>query len=88
MLQNETFLCRRFTVFVTKYNLMSKDNLIVPILEDQLDANESEAWVNIVGLYASSIRLLPFMYMDLKNASVIMRFVFDWASLLPNAALY
>jgi len=33
--QNETSLCKRFTVFVTKYNLMSKDNLIVPILEDQ-----------------------------------------------------
>lgn len=31
--QNETYLCRRFTSFVTKYNLMSKDNLIVPILE-------------------------------------------------------
>ncbi|KAG8187508.1 hypothetical protein JTE90_022901 [Oedothorax gibbosus] len=30
--ENETFLCRRFTVFVTKYNLMSKDNLIVPML--------------------------------------------------------
>jgi len=32
-LQNETFLCRRFTEFVTKYNLMSKEILIVPILE-------------------------------------------------------
>ena len=31
--QNETALCKRFTTFVTKYNLMSKDNLIVPILE-------------------------------------------------------
>lgn len=27
----ETFLCHRFTQFVTKYNLMSKENLIVPI---------------------------------------------------------
>lgn len=35
--QNENYLCRRFTVFVTKYNLMSQDNLIVPIL----DANPS-----------------------------------------------
>lgn len=26
-----THLCRRFTTFVTKYNLMSKDNLIVPM---------------------------------------------------------
>lgn len=42
--QNETSLCKRFTVFVTKYNLMSKDNLIVPILEDQQSlAAESEA---------------------------------------------
>ena len=24
-------MCRRFTAFVTKYNLMSKDNLIVPM---------------------------------------------------------
>lgn len=28
----ETHLCKRFTLFVTMYNLMSKDNLIVPIL--------------------------------------------------------
>ena len=42
--QNETALCRRFTLFVTKYNLMSKDNLIVPILEDSPDgAGESQA---------------------------------------------
>ncbi|XP_013399963.1 MOB-like protein phocein [Lingula anatina] len=42
--ENETALCKRFTLFVTKYNLMSKDNLIVPILEDQQEgANESEA---------------------------------------------
>ena len=31
--QNETFLCRRFTEFVMRYNLMSKEILIVPILE-------------------------------------------------------
>nr|CAG4634992.1 EOG090X0BA8 [Alona affinis] len=31
--ENETCLCRRFTEFVTKYNLMSKEILIVPILE-------------------------------------------------------
>ena len=43
--QNETALCRRFTTFVTKYNLMSKDNLIVPILEEQQgEPTESEAW--------------------------------------------
>ena len=29
--QARTHLCRRFTAFVTKYNLMSKDNLIVPM---------------------------------------------------------
>lgn len=29
--ENETYLCHRFTHFVTKYTLMSKDNLIVPI---------------------------------------------------------
>ncbi|CAL1675466.1 unnamed protein product [Lasius platythorax] len=40
--ENETFLCRRFTSFVTKYNLMSKDNLIVPIMEGD-GATESEA---------------------------------------------
>ncbi|XP_030848192.1 MOB-like protein phocein isoform X1 [Strongylocentrotus purpuratus] len=41
--ENETFLCRRFTTFVTKYNLMPKDNLIVPILEDSQGSTESEA---------------------------------------------
>ena len=33
--QNETHLCKRFTRFVMKYNLMSRDNLIVPILEEE-----------------------------------------------------
>lgn len=32
--ENATHLCRRFTTFVLKYNLMSKENLIVPILEE------------------------------------------------------
>ncbi|XP_030199400.1 MOB-like protein phocein isoform X3 [Gadus morhua] len=47
--ENETFLCHRFTRFVMKYNLMSKDNLIVPILEEEegaqntSSAGESEA---------------------------------------------
>ncbi|XP_037645426.1 MOB-like protein phocein isoform X3 [Sebastes umbrosus] len=45
--ENETFLCHRFTRFVMKYNLMSKDNLIVPILEEEVQntssAGESEA---------------------------------------------
>ncbi|XP_034102411.1 MOB kinase activator-like 4 isoform X2 [Drosophila sulfurigaster albostrigata] len=40
----ETYLCHRFTHFVTKYNLMSKENLIVPINEDENAApGESEA---------------------------------------------
>lgn len=29
--ENETFLCRRFTMFIIKFNLMSTDNLIVPL---------------------------------------------------------
>jgi len=29
--ETDTYLCHRFTQFVTKYNLMSKENLIVPI---------------------------------------------------------
>ncbi|EFX90204.1 MOB-like protein phocein [Daphnia pulex] len=47
--ENETFLCRRFTEFVTKYNLMSKEILIVPIFEETETGNfighsaESEA---------------------------------------------
>jgi len=41
--ENESHLCRRFTVFVTKYNLMSKDNLIVPMLEQDASPGESEA---------------------------------------------
>ncbi|KAL8586995.1 MOB member 4, phocein [Nucella lapillus] len=42
--ENETHLCRRFTLFVTKYNLMPRDNLIVPILGDQQAVEgESEA---------------------------------------------
>lgn len=31
----ETHLCKRFTVFVRKYNLMSNEHLIVPILPEQ-----------------------------------------------------
>lgn len=47
LLQNDTFLCHRFTRFVVKYSLMSKDNLIVPIMEEENQggsAGESEAW--------------------------------------------
>ncbi|XP_017460776.1 PREDICTED: MOB kinase activator-like 4 [Rhagoletis zephyria] len=40
----ETYLCHRFTHFVTKYNLMSKENLIVPITaEENATPGESEA---------------------------------------------
>uniref|UniRef100_A0ACB8G128 MOB member 4, phocein n=1 Tax=Sphaerodactylus townsendi TaxID=933632 RepID=A0ACB8G128_9SAUR len=39
--ENETFLCHRFTKFVMKYNLMSKDNLIVPILEEEVQNSVS-----------------------------------------------
>lgn len=41
-----TYLCKRFTTFVMKYTLMSKENAIVPILEEGGDAimpTESEA---------------------------------------------
>lgn len=44
--ENETFLCHRFTQFVTKYGLMSKENLIVPIEEEGnvgIVSGESEA---------------------------------------------
>uniref|UniRef100_A0A2K6K8M2 MOB family member 4, phocein n=1 Tax=Rhinopithecus bieti TaxID=61621 RepID=A0A2K6K8M2_RHIBE len=40
------FLCHRFIKYVMKYNLMSKDNLIVPILEEEVQnsiSGESEA---------------------------------------------
>jgi len=39
----ETHLCRRFTTFVTKYGLMTKENLNVPILEEDTPVEESEA---------------------------------------------
>ncbi|EFO15553.2 mps one binder kinase activator-like 4 [Loa loa] len=35
--ETETHLCRRFTVFVKKYNLMANEHLIVPILEQKLN---------------------------------------------------
>ncbi|VDD86901.1 unnamed protein product [Enterobius vermicularis] len=33
--ENRTHLCKRFTTFVRKYNLMANEHLIVPILPDQ-----------------------------------------------------
>lgn len=60
-LQNETLLCKRFTTYVLKYDLMAKENLIVPMDETQSPppppphplpddstdetAMDSEAWV-------------------------------------------
>ncbi|XP_053208851.1 MOB-like protein phocein [Panonychus citri] len=46
--ENTSHLCKRFTIFVTKYNLMSKEHLIVPILAPEVSevpeaAEESEA---------------------------------------------
>lgn len=43
--EEETSLCLRFTLFVTKFNLMAKDNLIVPISDNALGdiPGESEA---------------------------------------------
>uniref|UniRef100_A0A914C3W6 Uncharacterized protein n=1 Tax=Acrobeloides nanus TaxID=290746 RepID=A0A914C3W6_9BILA len=35
----ETHLCRRFTMFVMKYNLMAHEHLIVPILEQPTPSN-------------------------------------------------
>jgi len=40
---SRTHLCRRFTVFVAKYNLMPRDNLIVPINDFDVNQEESEA---------------------------------------------
>ncbi|KAL4666068.1 hypothetical protein H8957_017840, partial [Semnopithecus entellus] len=43
--ENEIFLCHRFTKFM-KYDLMSCDNLIIPILEEEVQnsvSGESEA---------------------------------------------
>uniref|UniRef100_A0A183FM55 MOB-like phocein n=1 Tax=Heligmosomoides polygyrus TaxID=6339 RepID=A0A183FM55_HELPZ len=33
--ENNTHLCKRFTTYVTKYNLMAQEHLIVPILPSQ-----------------------------------------------------
>lgn len=33
--ENETHLCKRFTTYVSKYNLMQQEHLIVPILPNQ-----------------------------------------------------
>ena len=35
LLQNEALLCKRFTTYVLKYDLMAKENLIVP-MEDTM----------------------------------------------------
>ncbi|KAJ1070915.1 hypothetical protein K5549_003894 [Capra hircus] len=41
--ENEIFLYHQFTKFVMKYNLMSKDNLIVPILEEVQNSGSGES---------------------------------------------
>lgn len=42
--ETDTHLCNRFTYFVTKYELMSKENLIVPMnIEENAIPGESEA---------------------------------------------
>ena len=42
--QKETSLCERFTKFVLKYDLMTNDTLIVPILENtELKTKETES---------------------------------------------
>ena len=41
--EGKTHLCRRFTCYVTKYNLMSKDNLLVPIGDHDPETDESTA---------------------------------------------
>jgi hypothetical protein len=38
MFEEETYLCRRFTVFVMKYHLMAQEHLIVPIVPEQAPA--------------------------------------------------
>ena len=39
-----TLLCRRFTIYVLRYGLMSRDNLIVPVLSDEeMETMEREA---------------------------------------------
>nr|CAB3263891.1 MOB-like protein phocein [Phallusia mammillata] len=39
--ENETYLCRRFSEFVIRYNLMSQDNLIVRIFDEKPPTNSS-----------------------------------------------
>ena len=40
--QKATSLCQRFTKFVTKYDLMTNDSLIVPIQQDGASNNEEQ----------------------------------------------
>ena len=52
LLKEETYLCRRFTAYVTEYKLMSPENLNVPIAginsneEEEEDVNEEEELVD------------------------------------------
>lgn len=50
ILQNETYLCQRFTKFVIKYSLMAKENLIVPMPEAIMQGvrTEEDATTSII----------------------------------------
>ncbi|TNN61877.1 MOB-like protein phocein [Liparis tanakae] len=59
--ENETFLCHRFTRFVMKYNLMSKDNLIVPILEEEVGRSNSVSKPQPSRSHAGDLRFALFL---------------------------
>lgn len=53
--QEKTALCQRFTVFVLKYNLMNKQNLLVPMPgADVEEVTAGEGNTSIAGGSASS----------------------------------
>ncbi|KAL0626537.1 MOB-like protein phocein [Plecturocebus cupreus] len=81
--ENETFLCHRFTKFVMKYNLMSKDNLIVPILEEEVQNSVSgeillchSGWSTVaqywlIAIFASRVQMEPHFVTRLECSGVI-----------------
>jgi hypothetical protein len=50
----KSHLCKRFTSFVMKYNLMSRDNLIVPNMEDGAEPTVTTTTVTTTTPGASS----------------------------------
>ena len=75
-LQDETYLCRRFTSFVSKYNLMSQDNLIVPIPSDLNESQPSQqplpaeapaASVNLAGTMVKKPKSSPITLQSILN---------------------